>query len=172
MNENIRKYRVAIVIALIIAAVLVGFLAYRGKFGGLSGPILAPPTKEPVPPGTTVPGPTSPASANVALPHIVVPAAPRTSASFRNFDVQIRADAFIPDTVIVREGDTAHVSFTAADKNYDVVQPDYRFRLQIPQGATKLLEFAGINVGKYTIYCESCGWPKKGPVGYLVIVPK
>jgi heme/copper-type cytochrome/quinol oxidase subunit 2 len=109
---------------------------------------------------------------NVAVPQTVSPAAPNVEAKFRSFDLRVEGNKFVPDTVAVNVGDTVHINITATDKDYDFVQPEYGFRGSLPKGATKVLEFQATAEGKYTLYCEKCGGPEKGPLAYIIVVKK
>ena len=119
-----------------------------------------------------VPEKGSPVAANVAPPETVGAAAPGSSSDYRSFTVKINLNAFVPDTVIVNQGDVAHVNITAVDHDYDFFQPDYGLSAVIPKGQTKTIQFGATASGKFTFYCKSCGGPEQGPVGYLVIAPK
>jgi len=131
-----------------------------------------PQTKLPVPSGTTVPDATSKVSGDVAKPLAVTQAAPGVDSKVRSFTIQINNNQFTPAQVVAYVNDIVHITFTAVDKDYDVTQPDYGFRLVIPKGQTKLLEGQFTSAGKYVFYCASCGGPDQGPVGYLVAVPR
>lgn len=109
---------------------------------------------------------------DVAVPKVVSDAAPGVEAKFRAFDVKVENGSFSPSTIIVRQGDTANIKFTAVDRDYDFVQPDYGLSSKLLRGKTQLIEFAGVNPGKFTFYCSSCGGPSKGPIGYVVVVPR
>lgn len=174
---------VALAVLLLVAYLLSSFSAKKSAISPLGpagettgGPAQLPggsATREAAPLNLSVPGATSTdIPANVAKPQIVGPANPSNTASFRSFTVSIKGNVFSPDTVIVKMGDIAHINFMAVDKDYDFTQPDYGFYVLIPKGQTKLVEFQATAEGKFTFYCKSCGGPAKGPVGYVVVVPK
>lgn len=129
-------------------------------------------TREEVPAGITVPDAGSSASADVAVPNSVATAAPGVESKKRSFKINIEDDEFKPSTVIINLGDIANINFTAVDKSYDIVQPDYGFRLTIQEGQTRLLEGQFANPGKYLFYCESCGGLEGDTKGYIIVVPK
>jgi hypothetical protein len=129
------------------------------------------PTREDVSEDTVVPDSGAVVAANVAVPESVAPAAPGVESKKRQFRIEVRGGAFVPDTVIVAQGDIAHIVFVAVDGDYDLFQPDYGFRLTLPQGKERLLEAQFPNDGKYLFYCPSCGGPDSGPTGYIVVVP-
>lgn len=188
--------RTIIIVVIVVAVVLIGgFLLFNknsgvSPFGPAGGPAKGPgpaggttggpvqlpggpATRETVPSNVVVPGATSTnVPANVAKPQVIGPANPNNTASFRSFSITISGSAFTPNTVIVKVGDTAHINFTAVDKNYDFTQPDYGFNVSIPKGQTKLVEFSATAEGKFTFYCKTCGGPSSGPVGYIVVAPK
>lgn len=109
---------------------------------------------------------------NIAAPTLVAEAAPSVEYAYRSFDIAVENGVFVPDTIIVREKDTVHLNITASDKTYDFYQPDYGLATQLPAGQKKVVEFGGLLTGRLTFYCQSCGGPEQGPVGYVVVVPR
>jgi len=106
----------------------------------------------------------------IAIPTVVVPAAPGVSAKFRNFSIKAEGGAFVPTKVIANVGDTVHIDFTAVDSPYDIVFPSYNMMQSAQKGETKILEFQALQEGSFTYYCSSCGGPEKGPKGNIIIV--
>lgn len=129
-------------------------------------------TMAPAPIGLTVPGPDSLAAVNVAKPNLVTPASPGSPSNFRRFNLEIKGDKFIPDTVIVNKGDVVDLALTAVDKSYDFTQPDFGLKRSIPKGQTGGLQFGATSAGKFTFFCSACGGPDKGPVGYIIIIER
>ncbi|MDD2680594.1 MAG: cupredoxin domain-containing protein [Patescibacteria group bacterium] len=129
-----------------------------------------------VPVNTVVPGVDTQLSEEekkeIALPGIVVPAAPGSNNSFRNFKISIENDVFSPSKAIVNVGDTVHIDFTAVDKAYDLSFPSYNMKSTFVQGQTRIMEFKAKKEGSFTFYCPSCGGPEAGPVGNIIIVAK
>lgn len=107
----------------------------------------------------------------IAVPVVVVPAAPGSSSKFRSFQIRAENDTFTPTKVIANSGDTVHIDFTAVDKNYDIIFPGYNMMQSAKTGETKILEFQALRTGDFTYYCPSCGGPTKGPTGHIIIVP-
>ncbi len=179
-----RKYLAAAGVIAVLVIALAFYLGSRlpgqsilpfGNTGGSPAGAGAPSstTVADVPAGTVVPGKgDTNVSGDVAVPSIEVTAAPNTQSKLRIFSINISGNDFSPSTVAVNQGDSIQIKFTSMDKDYDVTQPDYGLKLSIPKGSTKTLAFDGVNVGKYTFYCESCGGPAKGPVGYAIVVGK
>jgi len=110
--------------------------------------------------------------ANIAVPQVQAPAAPGVTASLRSFSITETADAYTPNTVVVKQDDTVDMLITASGGNYDFAQPDTGLSLAIPAGTTKKVEFQAVSTGKFTFYCPSCGGPAKGPVGYIIVANK
>ena len=106
----------------------------------------------------------------IALPTIVVEAAPGSDSSFRDFNIIAENDIFIPNKIIANVGDTIHVDFTSIDKDYDIVFPSYDMMQIAKMGQTKMLEFQALKEGSFTYYCSSCGGPASGPKGSFIIV--
>lgn len=174
-------------VAIALAVVLVIWLAwYFGKGGGIgvltggtkggggggaAGPAPST-TRAPVSSNVAVPGTTSTVSGDVAKPSVVAEAAPGSTAKIRIFAISVSGGRFTPDTVIVNVNDRVHLNITAVDKDYDFYQPDYGLFTVLPKGVSKAVEFQASAADKYTFYCKSCGGPKSGPVGYVVVVPQ
>ncbi len=108
----------------------------------------------------------------VAKPQVVAAGSPNNDSSYRSFNIQAREGQFTPNTVIVNEGDIVDIRITAVDGNYDFTQPDFGFRVAIPKGTTKIVQFGATASGKFTFYCTACGGLSKGPLGYVIIEPK
>ena len=176
------KQTLGIIGVIVVAFVLVLLFAFvKGPSGTIPGGIngqevepQGPVTREAPPRNVVVPDVGAEnVPENVAVPESVSPAAPhRGDASFRSFNVSINGGKFEPDTVIVKMGDTARINVTAVDGDYDYFQPDYGFKVRLAQGETKFTQFDATAAGKFTIFCESCGGPDRGPVGYLIVAPK
>ncbi|MEK7607974.1 MAG: hypothetical protein AAB495_00090 [Patescibacteria group bacterium] len=128
-------------------------------------------TRLPVPGGAVVPE-AGGVIAGIASPSVVRPSGPGADTKIREFRVRIEKNIFSPDSLALYVGDVAHIDFEAVDKAYEVVQPDNGYRLSIPKGSSRLLEGQFNQAGKFVLYCESCGGPEKGPIGYITVVPK
>jgi hypothetical protein len=110
---------------------------------------------------------------NVAVPDALTNLTPGGAIQKRSFDdLLIDNDKFDPDTIVVHQGDTLRLNFTAVDKDYDFTQPDYFLSYPIPKGQKKMIPFQATIAGKFTFYCEKCGGPARGPVGYLEVLAK
>ncbi len=111
--------------------------------------------------------------ANVAIPSTTAPANSANSATFRKFGIKLQGGKFVPDTVIVNQWDTVHMDLTAVDGDFDFTQSDFGFKLPLPKGVAKVLEFSATGQGNFLFYCTVCGGPEKGPQGHLIVtVPK
>lgn len=106
----------------------------------------------------------------IALPLVVVPAAPGSTSKFRNFEISAENDVFTPAKVIANVGDTVHIDFTAVDKAYDIAFPSYNMKTSAVAGQTRILEFKARKEGSFSYYCPSCGGPETGPMGQIIIV--
>lgn len=182
-------------IAVIVAAVVIfiGILVWAslkgtpgtGSLGGDGGTPqdTGPVTRENLPRNVVIVVPDTQSTnvpEGVAVPDTVAPAggAQRGDSKFRSFDIKISGTKFDPDTVIVTIGDTVRISATAVGGDYDLSQPDYGFRIPqksaeiLKSGETQSVQFDATAEGKFMFYCQSCGGPDKGPVGYLVVAPK
>lgn len=182
LNNN-KKIIVWVIVAVVVVIILAwyfgkggaGSQTYNGTSQNAPGGAAQTPstTRHPVSSNIVVPSPTSSAPSGVAKPAIVTQAAPGSSSKFRSFSLTISNDKFTPnDTVMANVGDIIRLNITATDKNYDFYQPDYGLSKPLPKGIATVVEFQVSAADKYTFYCKSCGGPSKGPVGYVVVVPK
>lgn len=172
-----------VTVSIVVAGVLiVGIILFvrRPPQAGPAAPVQAPAaapkssTRLPVNPNTVVPGTDSAnLPSNVAKPDEQVQSAPGSSINVNEFPtIRVENNKFSPDTVIVRKGEILRVEFLAVDKDYDFVQPDNGLSTPLPKGQVKRVGFQANMDGKFIFYCERCGGPAKGPVGYFVVVPK
>lgn len=130
-------------------------------------------TRTAVPANVTVPnkGATS-TSSGVAVPAVQSVGDPAGNVQYRSFSINIQSNAFVPDTVIVNQGDTVDLEITAVDANYSFTQPDYGFNAPIAKGKTQRIQFQALQSGNFLFYCSSCGGPSSGPMGHLIVVAK
>jgi hypothetical protein len=126
-------------------------------------------TKAPAPENVEVPDEkTMDLPENVAVPETVVEAGPNTDLKLRLFDLAYANGKFVPDTIIVNEGDRVQVSFAGGPTAYDFTQPDFGIAWKIPKAGVTY-GFGASIAGTYTFSCESCGPEVKGT---LIIAEK
>lgn len=130
------------------------------------------PTREMVPEDIIVPEIDTKVEEGVAAPKTVTEAAPGVEAKFRRFEIRAENNQYNPSTVIVNRDDTVHIDFTAIDKKYDFVFPDYGMRQVAEPGETKIIEFQAVNEGKYLFYSELYGGLEGEMKGYIIVVAK
>ncbi len=182
MIKSLTKREIAlIIIAVIFAIIVIALAIILMKAPGVSSLTenqnSATPssgqssTWRPISAKISVPDVNSPKS-DIADPNSVVAAAPSGTAKARSFSINISAGRFTPNKIAVNQDDNVSIFFTAQDKNYDVVQPDYGLKQTVSKGESKPIMFQATTAGQFTFYCSSCGGPAKGPVGYLMVVPK
>lgn len=180
MLKSLTKREIILIAVIVVLAAVAIFLAARSgnssqpgtayqSSGSPSSGQLA--TRQPLTGKISVPDANSPKS-DIANPNSVVAAAPVGTAKSRSFSITIFNNQFSPSQIAVYQGDNVIISFAAKDNNYDVVQPDYGLKQIIPKGGAASIMFSAVASGKFTFYCQSCGGPAKGPVGYLLIKPK
>lgn len=93
----------------------------------------------------------------IAIPTLVVPAAPGSLSSLRNFDIKAEGGKFTPFKIIGKLGDTMVVNFTAVDRDYSIFFPSYNMKQTAKKGETKTLGFHAGESGSFTYYCDICG---------------
>jgi len=108
----------------------------------------------------------------IVIPTVVVAAAPGVESKFRSFSISADKNFYNPSKIIARVGDTVHINFTAVDKDYDIVFPNYRMSQVAKKGQTKILEFQAQQEGDFLYYCQACGGPNSQTVGHIIIVNK
>ena len=106
----------------------------------------------------------------IAVPTVVVPAAPGVESSFRNFNISGEGGKFVPEKIIAQVGDTIHINFTAVDKDYDIVFPSYNMKQSAKISQTKILEFQALKDGSFIYFCESCGGVNGEAKGNIIII--
>ena len=173
---------VAVVLAFLIgAAILVKNRSGSGENNSGSNGGTAPETEGRVVTRETLPGnivvgvpdkDTKNVPENVAIPETVAPGNSAGTTDYRSFDIKAENDKFIRDTINVYQGDTININITAVDKDYDFTQPDYGFAVSISKGTTKRIQFGASAGGRFLFYCESCGGPKSGPQGQIVVASR
>ena len=127
------------------------------------------PTRKEVPEDIVVPGIGAEVEEGVAAPQIVTEAAPGVEAKFRRFEIKAENNLYTPSTIIVNKGDTVRINFTAVDKKYDFVFPDYGMRQVAEAGETKKIEFQAVNEGKFLFYSDLYGGLEGEMKGYIII---
>ncbi len=174
----IKKYIIFGAVALVLIAAVLVIVLTGGKSepevpggGGDALPVDQTGTYKPVDANTAVPDVDSRVDSGVAKP-TEVKAVGVDDLSSRNFNVILDGDSVSPQKIIIKLLDIVTINFSAVDKTYDLIQPDNGLAWTVPKGGSKKLEFQGGTPGEFTFYCESCGGPDKGPVGYFVVVPK
>lgn len=181
-----RNKIIGIVVAVVALIVIIGIsVSIKRSGSNLNSPLggagggnkpSGPVTQEALPQSAVVIVPGANATSappGVAVPTNVSPANAAGTSNFRNFNITIDNNKFIPDTINVYTNDQLVLNFTAVDKNYDFTQPNIGANaIPIPKGTTYKLPMQAPPPAKYIFYCKSCGGPDKGPVGYIVIAPR
>lgn len=177
-NKKVLALIVAVVV--IVAAIVVLMMTGKNPITPGTGPGTGGSNQQPtsdtrgaVPSDIKVPGlGDTTGDNNIAVPVGVTDAAPGVSAQLRSFNIKAEGGVFNPSTVIVNVGDTVHINFTAVDKEYDMVLPDYGMKQTAKKGETKIFEFQAVSTGKFTYYCESCGGLSSQAKGFIIIAEK
>lgn len=90
----------------------------------------------------------------------------------RVFRARFEDEKIMPDTFVVHQGERVRLEVLAADNTYDLTQPDYHLQVPVAPSTRQLIPFEANEVGTFLFYCSSCGGPKDGPRGYIVVAPK
>ncbi|MBM3257452.1 MAG: hypothetical protein FJY98_03990 [Candidatus Liptonbacteria bacterium] len=177
--------KTALVIAIvgIVIVAVVGIAAVMLKTSGTPEAKPGTPVSAPTSSGTRQAAPVNVvvpevgaknAPANVAVPQISTEVARDAAAAgnFRVFDMKVEGDAFVPNTVIVNQGDSVRVNITATDKDYEFTQPELGYNFPLVKGKKMPLAFTATSASDFLFYCGSCGGPQKGPKGHIIVAPK
>lgn len=109
----------------------------------------------------------------IAKPENVSPASQVSNSSIRTFELIVAENnKFNPEFITAYKGDVVDFYIKAVDKDYDFYQPDYGYKQIIKKGEQKRIQFQVATEGKFIFYCESCGGPDKGPIGYIIVKSK
>lgn len=127
------------------------------------------PTREEVPEDIVVPEIGAEVEEDVAVPQTVIEAAPGVESKFRRFEIKAENNRYIPSTIIVNKGDTVRINFTAVDKKYDFVFPDYGMRQVAEPGEMKKIEFQATTEGKFLFYSDLYGGIEGEMKGYIIV---
>ena len=90
----------------------------------------------------------------------------------RIFRAYLDDEQLVPSTFIVYQNDNVQLEITSFDNTYDINQPEYGIHMPIRLGMRTLIPFKATQAGTYLLFCQSCGGPSKGPVGYLMVLPE
>ena len=161
---------IVVVVIAIIVGVVIGSMVNKQI-----SPLQEIPLRDEVPSDIVVPDQNASATntpKDIAIPKVSIPAAPGVSATLRVFDITAKENTFTPPTIAAYSGDTVHINFTATDKAYDIIFPDYNMKQTAQKGETKVLEFQAQATGKFTYFCELCGGVQSKAIGYIIVAPK
>lgn len=112
------------------------------------------------------------AAKDIAPPSVIASAAAGSDSRLSIFNIKADQGKYSPSNIVAYVGDTVHINFTAVDKDYDIVFPNYNMTQSVKQGQTKSLEFQALQEGNFLYYCESCGGPNSQTTGHIMIVNK
>jgi heme/copper-type cytochrome/quinol oxidase subunit 2 len=105
----------------------------------------------------------------IAIPEIVVSASAHNDSQRRLFEIDLNNNIFTPKNIIVRKNDLVRIKFTAIDKDYDIVVPDYRLSLDIKENTERNLSFQAVKSGVFPYYCLTCGGLESSAQGSIII---
>ncbi len=105
----------------------------------------------------------------IAIPEIVVSASDHNDSQRRLFEIDLNNNVFVPRNVIVRKNDLVRIKYTAIDKDYDIVVPDYRLSLDIKQNTDRTLSFQAVKSGVFPYYCVTCGGLESSAQGSIIV---
>lgn len=91
----------------------------------------------------------------IAIPRYTTAAGKKGEASFRVFNVEVTNNAFIPETIVVNDGDLIKLEIQAKDGDYDIFFPDFGVYKELPEGKLVTLQFQAAPFGKYSFFCKN-----------------
>jgi cytochrome c oxidase subunit II len=80
---------------------------------------------------------------------------------------------FIPNPIVVQEGEKVRLEATSTDVNHGLAIPGYKINQELPAHKTEVIEFMAYQSGTFATHCsEFCGMGHMGMRGELVVLPK
>lgn len=149
MDPKLQKEIIISAVAIVILLVILGL-----SFGWFSGSNTSPMTQggqSQITRDIITPDVNSTVFADVAKPFNTVPVGPST---FRQFNVSVENGKYIPDTIVVNDGDIVDIWLTAVDANHNFYIPRFSVSMNIPKGERKEIQFQGTPSGQYEFYCK------------------
>ena len=113
----------------------------------------------------TVPG----EDVELTQPKVSAPAAPGVKAQLRVFDMSASENGFIPEQIVVNQGDTINVKLKAPTVGYDIALPDLGLYQSVDQGVEKTLAFQALTPGTFTYLCRDMCPGGKEIKGSLIV---
>lgn len=111
-------------------------------------------TREKISIGIKTPEGATSAPAGVAVPTSVDK---QGSYVVRVFEIQGNNNKYVPDVIVVNEGDTVDLRVKAVDETYDFFVPDFGAYKKILKGETGRVQFDADLYGQYEFFCkDSC----------------
>lgn len=106
----------------------------------------------------------------VAIPRYTTAAGKKGEASFRVFNMEAVGKTFIPETIVVNDGDLIKLEIQAKDGDYDIFFPDFGVYKELPEGKLVSLQFQAAPFGKYAFFCKNACKEEMG--GTLIVNEK
>jgi len=92
-----------------------------------------------------------------------------TVREIRTFEITAKNGQLSSEKITADQYDIVRISFSAADKKYDLALPSLGLKTQANKGETKLIEFQAVSSGSFEFLCGSCG---KNAKGILLVAAK
>jgi rubredoxin len=176
---NMSKRNIAVLI--IVAVVVIVIIVLGARFGGPGG--VTAPSEDAFRPENpdalqTVEGGTrevvkekiaTPELGSTSTPEgVAVPtnfsqiSGPGGEAGLRDFELKAEGGEFMPNTIVVNDGDIITIHLTAVDGDYNIFFPDFGVYQEVSQGQTVKRQFQATPFGQYEFYCKECNNEAKG----------
>lgn len=90
----------------------------------------------------------------VAVPQDVIRREEDGGKALRNFSIKGENNTYVPNTIVVNDGDVINISFTAVEKKYNIFFPDFGIYKTVEKGQTQTVNFQATPYGQYTFFCK------------------
>jgi cytochrome c oxidase subunit 2 len=90
----------------------------------------------------------------------------------RTIKVVAKKYEFIPNPIVVRQGEKVRLEVTSTDVEHGLAIPAYKLNQDLKPGKTEVMEFTASQSGSFATHCsEFCGMGHMGMSGELVVIP-
>jgi len=90
----------------------------------------------------------------------------------RIIKVEAKKYEFLPNPIVVRQGEKVRLEVTSTDVEHGLAIPAYKLDRDLKPGKTEIMEFTANQSGSFATHCsEFCGMGHMNMGGELVVIP-
>jgi plastocyanin len=109
-------------------------------------------TRKEIDENVQVPNVDSDTPKEVAKPKSVISS--DTGSALRTFEIKAERGKFVPEMIIVNEGDVVSITLESLDGDYNITLPDFGITIISKKGEVKRGQFTATPYGKYKFFCD------------------